>query len=66
MWAWLVGAYAVLVFVLIGCAGFVALFVQDEHRSKNAYRVLRLVLTSLTGAASLAAALMKLHQADTW
>jgi hypothetical protein len=66
MWAWLVAAYATLAFALIGCAGFVALFVSDEKRRKMAYDVLKLALATTTGSAGVVAVALKFHQAGLW
>jgi hypothetical protein len=48
MWLWLIGAYTTLLLVLIGCAGFVTLFVGDDNRRRQAFRVLRLLLATCT------------------
>lgn len=62
MWAWLMGGYAVLLFVLIGTASYVALFVPDAARRADAYRVLKLVLAAATGASGVLAGIVKLRQ----
>ena len=63
MWAWLTGGYAVVLAALIGFAGFVASSVDNEGRRADAYKVLRLALTAVTGAGGLLAAALTLHQA---
>jgi hypothetical protein len=59
MGSWLFGGYAVLLFVLGSCAGRVALSVSDPTRRADGYRVLKLVLTTLTTAGG---AILELHQ----
>ena len=66
MWVWLVVGYAALVFVLIGCAGFVALFVSDEKRRTMAYDVLKLLLKVATGGTGVVTVVLKFHQAGLW
>lgn len=66
MWAWLVGAYIVLMLALTGCAGGVTLFVADRERRKVAYDVLKLMLTTATGSAGVAALVLKLHEVGMW
>lgn len=66
MWVWLLAGYVMLVLTLIGCAGFVALFVADEKRRTMAYDVLRLLLKTATGSAGVIAVVLKLHQAGPW
>lgn len=48
MWPWLVCSYMTLLLVLIGCAGLTTLFVGDNKRRRQAFRVLRLLLATLT------------------
>jgi hypothetical protein len=55
MWLWLIGSYAVLMLVLIGCAGFVTLFVGDDKRRRQAFRMLRLLLTTATSISAITA-----------
>ena len=57
--------YPALMFALIACAGFVALFIKDEDRRKMVYDVLRLVLRTATGSAGLVVAALKLPQAGS-
>jgi hypothetical protein len=59
----LVLAYGITLCLLAGCAGGVALFVGDADRRKTAYDVLKLVLTTTTGAAGLVGLLVRLHDA---
>jgi hypothetical protein len=60
---WLLGGYAVLFAALISCAAYVALFVRDKQRRADAYRVLKLILGTATGTGTMAAALVRLHDA---
>jgi ABC-type sugar transport system permease subunit len=48
MLLWLIGLYLSLLLLLVGCAGYVALFVNDDKRRRQAFRVLRLVLAATT------------------
>jgi len=61
--SWLIIGYAVLVALLIGCAGYVALFVADEKRREMAFRVLKLVWVTATGTSGVLAVALKLHDA---
>ncbi|GHH59674.1 hypothetical protein [Lentzea cavernae] len=63
MWAWLIGGYAVVFAMLIAFTGFVASFVECAKKRADAYKVLRLVLTAVTGTTGLFAVGMALHQA---
>lgn len=49
MWPWLIGSYVALLLVLTGCAGFVTLFVVDDGRRAQSFKVLRLLLGASTG-----------------
>lgn len=60
---WLIIGYAVLVALLISCAGYVALFVADEKRREMAFRVLKLVWVTATGTSGVLAIALKLHNA---
>lgn len=60
---WLIIGYAVLVALLISCAGYVALFVGDEKRREMAFRVLKLVWVTATGTSGVLAVALKLHDA---
>jgi hypothetical protein len=58
---WLAWAYAVVELLLIAASGYAALAVRNTGRRRDAYKVLRLMLTA--GAASgLAGLLVKLHE----
>ena len=63
MWAWLIGGYAAVLLVLTGFAGFVASSVDNARTRADAYKVLKLVLTAVTGASGLLAAALTLQQA---
>ena len=62
MWAWLIGGYAVVLACLIGFAGFVASWVDSVEKRADAYKVLKLALTAVTGAGGLLAAALALQQ----
>jgi hypothetical protein len=51
MWAVLSGSVLVAAIVLMLCAGYVALFVDDAERRRDAYNVLKL-MTIYTSSAS--------------
>jgi hypothetical protein len=61
MFEWLAGAYAVIMFALIGSAGCIALLVSDSQRRGDGYRVLRLLLSTGT-ASGILWLLVRLHQ----
>lgn len=63
MWAWLIGGYAAVLAALTGFAGFVASSVDNARKRADAYKVLKLVLTAVTGASGLLAAALTLQQA---
>ncbi|KOV87577.1 hypothetical protein [Nocardia sp. NRRL S-836] len=63
MWAWLIGGYAVVLALLIGFAGFVASWVDDEKKRADAFKVVKLLVVAVTGSGGLFAAAMALHQA---
>jgi hypothetical protein len=60
MWLCLVGSYAVLLFSLIACAGFISLFVEDDKRRRQAFKVLRLLIATCTSV--IAAVALHLNQ----
>ncbi|WIX91322.1 hypothetical protein [Amycolatopsis sp. DG1A-15b] len=65
MLAWILGGYAVLFLLLLGCAGFVAVLVNDPDRRADAYKVLRLltgIVLGSGGAGGLVGLLIKLHE----
>ncbi|VVJ22765.1 Uncharacterised protein [Amycolatopsis camponoti] len=65
MLAWILGGYAVLFLLLLGCAGFVALFVNDPDKRADAYKVLKLltgIVLGSGGAGGLVGLLLKLHE----
>ena len=61
MFEWLAGAYAVMMFTLIGSAGYIALWVSDNRRREDGYRVLRLLLSAGT-VSGIFWLLVRLHQ----
>ncbi|AHH98582.1 hypothetical protein [Kutzneria albida] len=63
MWAFLFGGTAALLTLLIGFSGFVAVWVADPRKRADAYRVLKLVLTAVTGAGGVTAVIVRLHEA---
>lgn len=60
---WLIGLYLSLLLVLIGCAGFVALFVAEDKRRRQAFKVLRLLIGASTGVVAVTA--LRLYQAGS-
>jgi hypothetical protein len=60
------GSYLLLVFALIGCAGYVALFVADEGRRKTAVDVLKLLFSAATGSTGILAIVLTSHQLGLW
>jgi hypothetical protein len=63
MWAWFVGGYTVLIAVLIAYSAFVAVSCHDKLRRADAFKVLKLLWLSVTGATGLTAAVVRLHEA---
>ena len=63
MWVWFFGGYAVFVAVLIGYGTHISLSCTDERRRADAYKVLKLRWTAITGAGGLVLAALKLHDA---
>ncbi|SER08505.1 hypothetical protein [Lentzea albida] len=63
MWGWLVGGYTGVLVALTGFAGFVASGVDCSKKRADAYKVLKLVLMSVTGAGGVFAVLVRLHEA---
>ncbi|HWG98085.1 MAG TPA: hypothetical protein VNV66_01910 [Pilimelia sp.] len=55
MLTWLICSYLLVLLALIGCAGCVALFVDDDRRRRQAFRVLQLLLGASTGVVALTA-----------
>lgn len=62
MWGWLLVGYAVFVAALAGYAAHVALSGADRDRRADAYKVLKLVWGTGTGAGGLFAAVLQLQQ----
>ncbi|VVJ22605.1 Uncharacterised protein [Amycolatopsis camponoti] len=65
MLAWILGGYAVLFLLLLGCAGYVAVFVDDPDQRADAYKVLKLltgIVLGSGGAGGLVGLLLKLHE----
>jgi hypothetical protein len=62
MWTWLIGVYAVLLLMLTGAAGWVALFVTDHRRSTRAHALLKILLAAIGGSGGLIAVALRLHQ----
>lgn len=62
MLAWILGGYAVMFLLLLGCAGFVAVLVDDADRRGDAYKVLKLLTSIVFGSGGLVALLIKLHE----
>lgn len=62
MWAWLIGGYAVVVVVLVVYAAHVTLSCTDAGRRADAYKVLKLIWGTATGAGGIVATAVKLHE----
>lgn len=58
---WIIGAYAVLILLIIALAALVAIIPEPDQR-KDAYKVLRLAINSVAGAGGILALLIKLHE----
>ena len=63
MWVWFFSGYAILVAVLVTYSAHVALSCTDRARRGDAYRVLKLIWGTATGAGGLVAIAIQLHQA---
>ncbi|MCO1575489.1 hypothetical protein M8C13_06925 [Crossiella sp. SN42] len=50
MLAWLLGGFAVVVIAAVGAAAGVAVLCPDKEKRADAYRVLKLMLATATGA----------------
>jgi hypothetical protein len=62
MWAWLIGGYAALTAGLVVYAAHVALSSKDKQHRADAYKVLKLIWTTATGAAGVLATSLKLWE----
>jgi len=62
MWAWFFGGYATFVAVLVGYATHVALSCADEKRRADAYKVLKLIWGTATGASGVVAIFLRLNE----
>jgi len=63
MWGMFFIGYATFVAVLIGYAAHVALSNKDRQRRADAFRVLKLVWGTTTGAGGVIAVMIRLHDA---
>ncbi|MEU3622809.1 hypothetical protein BS329_09630 [Amycolatopsis coloradensis] len=61
MWPWFFGGYAVFIAALVGYATHVALSRPDKQHRADAFRVLKLIWGTATGAGGLAAIAIRLH-----
>jgi hypothetical protein len=60
---WLVGAYAVIMLLLIAVSGAIALFERkDALRREDAYRVLKLLVLAGAASGGILGLLVKLHE----
>ncbi|MGK3206910.1 hypothetical protein ABFJ78_37680 [Amycolatopsis sp. MEPSY49] len=57
------GGYAILVALLVTYSAHISLSGQDKQRRDDAFRVLKLVWGTATGATGLTAVLLQLHNA---
>ena len=62
MAGWLVGGYAVITLFLITAAGYIALRATDAELRKDAFRVLRLLVTAGAFSGGLIEVLLRLHE----
>ncbi|WP_427885454.1 hypothetical protein ACQHIV_24470 [Kribbella sp. GL6] len=62
----LLAVYALFVLGLSALAGCVAIFMRDAGQRESAYRVLKLVLGTGTGAGGVVAIAIELYRADLW
>lgn len=56
-------AYVAFILILGGIAACVALFVADSGRRHDAYRVLRLLISTGTGGSGVGVLMLQLHEA---
>lgn len=61
MWLWISGGYAIIMALLVCYATHVALSKNDRQHRADAYRVLRLIWTTVGGTTGLAGISLKLH-----
>jgi uncharacterized OsmC-like protein len=61
VWIWVLIPYLAVLIALIGCAGYVALFVADHRRSNRAFRILKIALAAVTACTGVVA--LRLHDA---
>ena len=69
MLTWIVSCCAVLFMVLVGSAGYVAVFVRDAAQRADAYKVLKLLVGIVVGTGGTGGALSlvaKLHDLGHW
>lgn len=64
MWLCLLGFYLTLLLALTACAGFISLFVDDDKRRRQAFKVLRLLIGS--SVSLIAAFAVHFYQGGTW
>ncbi|MGH3622302.1 MAG: hypothetical protein ACRDQ5_10995 [Sciscionella sp.] len=62
MLIWLFVAYATVALALIARAGLAAIQAPDSEQRKDAYRVLKLILGTASGAGGEVAVLVRLHE----
>jgi len=63
MWNWVLLGYVVVLIALVACAGAVAVFVREDAWARRAHRVLRTMITALTGGTGVLVVLLWLYQA---
>jgi hypothetical protein len=61
-WAWFFGGYAIFVASLTGYAAHVALSCADSERRADAYKVLKLIWGTATGASGVVAVAVRVHE----
>jgi hypothetical protein len=66
MWIWIAGGYAITTVVLVCYATHVALAKPDRRHRADAYRVLKLLMTTVGGSAGLIGVLVRLHEVGIW
>ncbi|PPK60680.1 hypothetical protein V5P93_003984 [Actinokineospora auranticolor] len=62
MWTWILGAYLGVLIALVGCAGYVTLFIAETDRAERALRTLKTATVAITGSTGAIALVVCLHE----
>ncbi|MCG8920283.1 hypothetical protein L6E12_31390 [Actinokineospora sp. PR83] len=62
LWTWMLGAYLLVLTAIVGCAGYVALFVSNRDRAERASRILKTTMVAVTGGGGTVAVIVRLHE----